>query len=433
MSNWRQWWRLWLATSVPARRADADVDGEQDVADQALSPGHAAAVFRHPAAAHPANATYMAGAARRMQEQLGNHGVQLLAQQEGAPLSSALRAPLASELGDDLADVRLHTGAAGAAIARAADANANAVTVGKDIAFATGAYAPETAHGRTLLAHELAHTVQAGPGAGAGRAQLEREAAMGRPTPNSAGLGQALRDEKKSWSERVKAAQAEADAGAQRTALIALITEALTGYSLNIVAATPNSGPVKTAQYKPAPAINFDYYLEQKEYWPGAGRKGKLGPRTGYFFSDGGTAYAILGPGALEAATPILTKMYADHELFHGAHHVGAGGHDDQELEAWTDNFVNYFHQVYQARKSWAPMIQYYEDAGADARKAALKALVDYFKGQPEEIQATMLHWLKRRQDDMADKQLVKDLVAALPKEVTPAKKPVQAPPPPKP
>ena len=39
---------------------------------------------------------------------------------------------------------------------------ANAVTVGNDIFFANGRYAPETAEGENLLAHELAHVAQQG-------------------------------------------------------------------------------------------------------------------------------------------------------------------------------------------------------------------------------------------------------------------------------
>jgi len=52
----------------------------------------------------------------------------------------------------------LHTDDRAARSAR--DVNALAYTVGDDIAFAKGHYAPETGAGRQLLAHELAHVVQ---------------------------------------------------------------------------------------------------------------------------------------------------------------------------------------------------------------------------------------------------------------------------------
>jgi hypothetical protein len=57
-----------------------------------------------------------------------------------------------------LAQVRLHDHAAAGAAARSIDARA--FTLGADIAFAPGEYAPGTTEGRRLLAHELAHVVQ---------------------------------------------------------------------------------------------------------------------------------------------------------------------------------------------------------------------------------------------------------------------------------
>jgi hypothetical protein len=60
----------------------------------------------------------------------------------------------------DLSGVRVHTGARADASARALGARAYAV--GRDIVFADGQFAPETAYGRTLLAHELAHVAQQG-------------------------------------------------------------------------------------------------------------------------------------------------------------------------------------------------------------------------------------------------------------------------------
>lgn len=58
--------------------------------------------------------------------------------------------------GHDFAAVRVHTDA------RTLAAGARATTVGDDVHFAPGAYAPGTAEGRHLLAHELAHVVQQG-------------------------------------------------------------------------------------------------------------------------------------------------------------------------------------------------------------------------------------------------------------------------------
>jgi len=58
----------------------------------------------------------------------------------------------------DLSQVRIHTGALASQSARAV--NASAYTVGRDIVFGSGRYAPETSAGRSLLAHELVHVFQ---------------------------------------------------------------------------------------------------------------------------------------------------------------------------------------------------------------------------------------------------------------------------------
>jgi hypothetical protein len=58
----------------------------------------------------------------------------------------------------DFGDVRIHTDGKAAESARLI--NAQAFTVGNHIVFDTGEYAPHTASGQRLLAHELAHVVQ---------------------------------------------------------------------------------------------------------------------------------------------------------------------------------------------------------------------------------------------------------------------------------
>jgi Domain of unknown function (DUF4157) len=65
--------------------------------------------------------------------------------------------------GYDFSAVRVHADSLASQSARAV--NALAYTVGNNIVFAAGQYAPRTGQGRRLLAHELAHTVQQGAGA----------------------------------------------------------------------------------------------------------------------------------------------------------------------------------------------------------------------------------------------------------------------------
>src|SRR5690606_6452449 len=62
----------------------------------------------------------------------------------------------------DFSRVRIHTGPQADAAADAV--NARAYTLGHDIVFAGGEYAPHTDAGRRLLAHELTHVIQQRPG-----------------------------------------------------------------------------------------------------------------------------------------------------------------------------------------------------------------------------------------------------------------------------
>jgi hypothetical protein len=80
----------------------------------------------------------------------------------GRPLDPATRAFMEPRFGHDFSRVRIHADAAAAQ--SAAGVEAAAYTVGHDVVFASGRYAPETPAGRSLLAHELAHVVHPAPG-----------------------------------------------------------------------------------------------------------------------------------------------------------------------------------------------------------------------------------------------------------------------------
>ncbi|MFG1817793.1 DUF4157 domain-containing protein [Kribbella sp. NPDC049174] len=83
----------------------------------------------------------------------------------GMPLPASTRAFFEPRLGAGLEQVRLHTDTRSAD--SAASLGARAYTVGNDIVFGRGEYAPDRAAGRRLLAHELVHVRQhrAQPGA----------------------------------------------------------------------------------------------------------------------------------------------------------------------------------------------------------------------------------------------------------------------------
>ncbi|HLY57123.1 MAG TPA: DUF4157 domain-containing protein [Stellaceae bacterium] len=76
----------------------------------------------------------------------------------GEKLEGSTREFMEPRFGHDFGDVRIHRDAAAAASAR--QVNATAYTVGRDIVFDSGRYAPATAEGVHLLAHELTHVVQ---------------------------------------------------------------------------------------------------------------------------------------------------------------------------------------------------------------------------------------------------------------------------------
>lgn len=86
----------------------------------------------------------------------------------GRALDPASRAFFEPRLGVDFGDVRVHTGGTAAESAR--ELNARAYTVGRNVVFGTGRYAPGSAAGKRLLAHELVHVAQQQ----GGRPQVQR-------------------------------------------------------------------------------------------------------------------------------------------------------------------------------------------------------------------------------------------------------------------
>ena len=80
----------------------------------------------------------------------------------GRPLEPALREDMERRFAHDFSQVRVHTGSMAEQSAR--DVHAHAYTVGHNIVFGTGQFAPHTARGGQVLAHELTHVVQQGGG-----------------------------------------------------------------------------------------------------------------------------------------------------------------------------------------------------------------------------------------------------------------------------
>jgi hypothetical protein len=89
----------------------------------------------------------------------------------GQPLPSAVRAFFEPRFGHDFSQVRIHTDDQASASTRSVQALA--YTVGRDVVFGPGQYAPDTSWGQRLIAHELTHTVQQGTATPLARARSD--------------------------------------------------------------------------------------------------------------------------------------------------------------------------------------------------------------------------------------------------------------------
>jgi hypothetical protein len=97
----------------------------------------------------------------------------------GQPLDAGTRAFMEPRFGHDFSKVRVHADVGAAE--SAGKINAAAYTVAQDIVFGAGKYAPRTAKGERLLAHELTHVVQQsrGQSSGAGVPQFITRSSSG--------------------------------------------------------------------------------------------------------------------------------------------------------------------------------------------------------------------------------------------------------------
>lgn len=109
------------------------------------------------------------------------------------PLDVGTRRFMEPRFGQDFSHVRVHTGGRAAHSAQAV--GALAYTVGRDVVFGSGQYAPETPQGRELLAHELTHVVQQSGAPAGGSLRIDQDAGAEREADaraRSALLGEPL-------------------------------------------------------------------------------------------------------------------------------------------------------------------------------------------------------------------------------------------------
>jgi len=181
----------------------------------------------------------------------------------GTPLPHAIRASFEPRFQHDFGSVRIHTDAAAAR--SAADVQASAYTVGRNIVFGSGQFAPASTEGQHLLAHELTHVVQQRAARGPSRAVLQRQVA---PGYRSSPVNPAVSSDK--WREDVERAYRRAGFS-QAAALVRncretgacshLLTmrEAWNAYEKGRIdanlGAPPESGPGNSAPNGPAVAV----------------------------------------------------------------------------------------------------------------------------------------------------------------------------------
>lgn len=270
----------------------------------------------------------------------------------------------------------------------------------------------------------------------------------------------------KDWKASFAAAEA-LPADKQPGAKLDLVRQALCPLATADVklAGTKHPAAVDPEDYDPYPIINFDVGLNGKQSWPSEGVRCKgasppaegcntklLGTNYGYNFRDGSTLYVVLGPTALSADTPAYTQRNAEHEIFLATKYTatenkrgkGPKFPDDAELDAWTRDFVGYFHLLgWKARgpasgggapiyfgEGWQKLVdRYYESKNTSdgARKKAEDRLVEYFNSPPSSdasagrrghptdpagVKELFLLWLDRREAENPDRKLIKALRA---------------------
>lgn len=113
----------------------------------------AAASGRRPAATAASPRSSLAGSRSPVPEEVAG-----VLGSPGNPLATATRSFFEPRFGHDFGRVRVHADARAADAARAV--GALAYTVGRDVVFGRGRYAPGSAEGDRLIAHELAHVAQ---------------------------------------------------------------------------------------------------------------------------------------------------------------------------------------------------------------------------------------------------------------------------------
>jgi hypothetical protein len=349
--------------------------------------------------------------------------------------------------GHDFSGVRVHTDAQAAESARAV--NALAYTVGRDVVFGAGQFAPQSPAGRRLMAHELTHVVQQqGMKCGGIDPQMSQhddvyehaaranELAVGRtisvrgsvPLIQRQVFGPAATGAPADWSTRVGAATTPA----QRAALV---QQAL-GTTVTVVDRTSESAgdtspmAVHLVAFTAANRqINYDDNLNHKS----SGINGRsLRLDAGYTLHSGSNHYVVLSPLALNANNFFTTRVTVNHEFDH-VRQAQTGStlqRNESEVDAWTSTFIREFHRTYlldirdpncyvRYIQRFVPLLDYYRraDVSDAVRQSSRQHIVDYYNSTIRTHPGhshVFRYWIHRSLYEQGDQVAQADLAQSL-------------------
>ncbi|MFC5645430.1 eCIS core domain-containing protein [Kitasatospora cinereorecta] len=159
------------ATTAPVFVEPATAPATSAVTAPVPAPPESAPVAAKPAAFEPAPVAARSAAPPALVRATGRAGatepvphpaaavIHAAVSAPGHPLPPSLRGQMEAGFGRDLGRVRVHEGPSASVAAGALDARA--FSLGPHLVFGPGEYRPDTPGGRGLIAHELAHVVQA--------------------------------------------------------------------------------------------------------------------------------------------------------------------------------------------------------------------------------------------------------------------------------
>ncbi len=340
----------------------------------------------------------------------------------GRPLDLALRQDMEQRFGHDFSRVRVHSGTA--AEQSALDVDAHAYTVGQEVVFGAGRFAPETHEGRRLLAHELTHAIQQGNCGPALRRDVRGPKATATPGD---------------WKDKV----AKATTAADRAALIQSVVASVKVVDKTADAAADAAvNPKNCIKWDDAnPTVSYDDGLNAKK-----GRAANAGftkeVTTGPRSARKTEFYIVLGPKALDAKDLTTTTLILNHEFDHvrGTRGGSTLTGDESEIATWTTTFVREFHRSYSIRDrsdgvtsyidpGYATFTQlggYYARSTDTAVKAdAVRKITDYYTTviKPHAVHDKVFrYWIHRGINALNIAELCGDVNDKLGKLVDPTK-----------